>query len=555
MHKSSGGDKMYERSIMNTMLELVSVPGISGTVSEALTAGRIYDIIGKIPYFKDNRHNYKMIEIEDDEFHRSLVYALFLSKKPSQRTIILTGHYDVVGIEEFGKLKNYAFSPEEYTKRISELSLDKDSEADLKSGEWIFGRGTSDMKYGLALHLEVLRELSSRNNFSGNILFVAVPGEESNSEGMLAAAPLLLELKEKYSLEYSGLLLSECCLPKYKGDNSKKVYMGTCGKIMPLFFFQGKETHVCEAFNGINPDLMASELNKLMELNTDLCDVSGNDAGMPPVCLKQTDLKELYSVQSPLYAASYYNVITLNTDSNALLNKLKDLSKKAFENAINEINKRNEVYSVLTGKKPLSLELKPCVMTFYELCRKAEASFGESLKKYIDDKILQWKTSGYDIQTISIKIIKELCEICADKEPKIVIAFAPPYYPYKAQKNEKLNDTERNFYSAVDAAIDYAESKFNEHISKENYFMGICDLSYTGLDDIEAVNIVSGNIPGINNIYKLPLEEIKELNIPGIVFGGWGKDFHKYTERLNIPYSLEIVPYLYEKIIYSLFEE
>lgn len=107
----------------------------------------------------------------------------------------------------------------------------------------------------------------------------------------------------------------------------------------------------------------------------------------------------------------------------------------------------------------------------------------------------------------------------------------------------------------MDTAIDYAESKFKEHISKENYFMGICDLSYTGLDDIEAVNIVSGNIPGINNIYKLPLEEIKELNIPGIVFGGWGKDFHKYTERLNIPYSLKIVPYLYEKLIYSLFEE
>lgn len=546
---------MYENYIMNTMLELVSVPGISGTNSEAETAYKIYDIIGEMPYFKENRDNYKMVEIKEDELHRSVVYAVFFSKKPSKRTIILTGHYDVVGTDEFGKLKDYAFSPVEYTQRISQLTLDKDSEADLKSGDWIFGRGTADMKYGLALHLEVLRELSSRNDFSGNILFVAVPGEESNSEGMLAAVPLLLELKEKYSLEYSGLLLSECCLPKYNGDNSKKIYMGTCGKIMPLFFFQGKETHVCEAFNGINPDLIASQLNKLMELNTDLCDISGNDAGMPPVCLKQTDLKELYSVQSPLYAASYYNVITLNTDSDTLLNKLKKLCREAFENAINEVNKRNEAYFGLTGKKPLSIEIKPCVMTYYELYKKAEVSVGKSLKKHIDDLIARCKDSGYDIQTISIKIIKELCELCADKEPKIIIAFAPPYYPYKAHRSEGLNDTEKRFYHAVDEALDYAISEFNEQIAKENYFMGICDLSYTGLDDTGAVNIVSNNMPGINNLYKLPLEEIKKLHIPGVVFGGYGKDFHKYTERLNVPYSFRTVPYLYEKLIYSLFEK
>ncbi|WP_125152051.1 hypothetical protein [Clostridium rectalis] len=30
------------------------------------------------------------------------------------------------------------------------------------------------------------------------------------------------------------------------------------------------------------------------------------DTTIPPICLKQTDLKELYSVQTPLFAASYY---------------------------------------------------------------------------------------------------------------------------------------------------------------------------------------------------------------------------------------------------------
>lgn len=43
------------------------------------------------------------------------------------------------------------------------------------------------MKYGIALEIEVLRKITLDKKFQGNILFIAVPGEESNSEGMLGA--------------------------------------------------------------------------------------------------------------------------------------------------------------------------------------------------------------------------------------------------------------------------------------------------------------------------------------------------------------------------------
>lgn len=215
---------------------------------------------------------------------------------------------------------------------VGELNLSEDTKKDLKSGDWIFGRGSADMEYGLALEIEILRMLSEERNFNGNILFLAVPGEESNSEGMFAAVKYLADI-QKEGYDFLGLLLSECCLPKYPDDSEKRLYIGTCGKIMPFFFCTGKETHACEPFSGFNPNLLVSEINRLMELNTDFCDSDNNSITPPPICLKQMDLKELYSVQTPIYAVSYYNLITLEMDVNKIMEKLKDIAKNAFDNA------------------------------------------------------------------------------------------------------------------------------------------------------------------------------------------------------------------------------
>lgn len=83
--------------------------------------------------------------------------------------------------------------------------------------------------------------------------------------------------------------------------------------------------------------------------------------------------------------------------------------------------------------------------------------------------------------------------------------------------------------------------------------MGICDLCYTGVKS-ENMRDISSNILGLNKNYTFPIESLKKIDIPSVVFGGFGKDFHKYTERLNIPYSLEILPKLYEHLILKLFE-
>ncbi|MDU1443652.1 MAG: M20/M25/M40 family metallo-hydrolase [Clostridium cochlearium] len=540
-----------KNKIMNTLLELVSVPGIAGTKSEGLTAEKTLNILKDIPYFQHHHENLNLIKIKSDPLNRSFVSALFCSSKPSKKTIILTGHLDVVDIEDYGHLKELAFNPIELKKRIKELPLDKDAINDLESGDYIFGRGTADMKFGLALHIELLRELSSRDDFEGNILFLAVPGEESNSEGMLAAVPHLLELNKKYGYKYIGLFVSECCIPKEIGDETKRIYLGTAGKVMPLFLFVGKETHVYESFSGLNPNLLATELNRLLELNPDFCDINKGNITPPPTCLKQTDLKELYSVQTPLMAASYYNVLTLNLSIDELIEKLKNLCFQAFHNTLNIIEKSVNKFASISNRNSLREEFEPKVLTYEEVYKKVKETLGDKFDTYIQGKIGQWINENMDLQTIAINIMKETYLNYSDKSPAIIIGFAPPYYPDKHLIEDKADDMV--LLKVIDNILEYAKDKFNTNIEKDHYYMALCDLSYTGITNKKGLNTIASNILGINKSYNLPVDELSQLDIPSIAFGGFGKDFHKFSERLNISYSFEVVPNLYEKAIYELF--
>ncbi|NMM61595.1 M20/M25/M40 family metallo-hydrolase [Clostridium sp. P21] len=537
-------DKIYE-----TLKELVAVPSVSGTEKENLASEKIYDMLSNMAYFKENKGNFGIEEVEGDYLKRKFVWAIVNGKQKSKNTLILTGHFDVVGIEEFGHLKSVAFDMEECTKRISQLNLDKDALEDLKSGKWIFGRGTADMKCGIAINIELIRKFSEDQDFKGNLLFLAVPGEESNSEGMVAAVPFLLKLQEKMNYDYCGAIISECSIPQNKNEEFKRLYMGSVGKIMPLFLCVGKETHVGEPLKGLNPNILVSEVNRILENNPDFSDQVNNITTPLPMCLKQMDLKELYSVQSPLYAAAYYNLFTLSMSEEELMNKLKNLALEAFNNVLYDIKNKRERFVKKSGKEFQCIEIEPCVMTYEELLfevKSKDKNFGD----YIKEKVELWKKQNKDNQTIAINIVKETCEKYEDKKPMIIVSFIPPYYPHKYLEGK--DEKSKNFIGAIDKTIEYAYKEFDEKIIKEDFFMGISDLSYTGIEKNQNLSNLSSNIVGYGTSYNLPLESLSKLNIPAIVFGGEGKDFHKYSERLNVPYTLNVTPELYKYMIYSL---
>ncbi|WP_205417899.1 M20/M25/M40 family metallo-hydrolase, partial [Escherichia coli] len=64
------------------------------------------------------------------------------------------------------------------------LQVSEEARRDLESGDWIFGRGTADMKSGLIVQAAVLAELSENPDaLDVNLLYLAVADEENNACG------------------------------------------------------------------------------------------------------------------------------------------------------------------------------------------------------------------------------------------------------------------------------------------------------------------------------------------------------------------------------------
>ncbi|MFN8387052.1 MAG: M20/M25/M40 family metallo-hydrolase [Anaerolineales bacterium] len=65
----------------------------------------------------------------------------------------------------------------------------------LQSGEWMFGRGSVDMKSGVAINIALMREFARKqengkrliDELAGNLLFLSCPDEEARSAGILSA--------------------------------------------------------------------------------------------------------------------------------------------------------------------------------------------------------------------------------------------------------------------------------------------------------------------------------------------------------------------------------
>ncbi|MDI3480374.1 MAG: hypothetical protein PWQ97_29 [Tepidanaerobacteraceae bacterium] len=238
--------------IFKLLLELTAVPSISATSGEVEMAQKIYHKLASLAYFQAHPEYLQLLPLKKESLGRSTVFALIKAEPAVKKTVILTGHYDVVDVECFGVLKQYAFDPMEYTRRLYRENLPKEAKRDLESGNYIFGRGVSDMKCGLAIQMALMAEASSNPGKLGlNLMFLAVPDEENNSTGMREALSHLVQIRDKFELDYAVAINCEPSGPGAADDRYRYIFTGTIGKIMPFFYVVGKESHVGEYFGGL----------------------------------------------------------------------------------------------------------------------------------------------------------------------------------------------------------------------------------------------------------------------------------------------------------------
>ncbi|HRX26415.1 MAG TPA: M20/M25/M40 family metallo-hydrolase, partial [Aminivibrio sp.] len=356
--------------LYRTLLDLAAIPSVSFSGGENGAADYIYSRLAELDYFQRNPSFLRKLPAEGDPLGRCAVAALVKTSPEMKRTVILTGHFDVVDAEAYGPLKHLAFSPEELTRLVGELEIPDEARADLATGEYLFGRGVSDMKSGIAVEMGLLAEISRTGDFPANVLFLAVPDEENTSAGMRGAIPWLVKLREEWGIEYSAALNGE---PSVGGRErpAGTVYVGTIGKIMPFFLCVGKEAHVGDYFEGVSASLLTACLALVLEGAASTSEEREGKSFPPMACLRFRDLVKNYSVTLPERAVAYYNLLTVEKTPAGVLGEMKSAAGEALKNALGRISEQKGLIGSRGGSSPAAPRFSPRVMDFAELLTRA----------------------------------------------------------------------------------------------------------------------------------------------------------------------------------------
>lgn len=510
-------------------------------------------------------------------------------------TVLLLGHLDVAGVQDYG-FDLDPFDPEALRQHFlpgggGEAEGENERVRDAVSGDWMFGRGSFDMKSGVAAQVAVMGALQrGRADLPGNVLMVTTPDEEVESAGLMDALEPLIALRDERGLDLVGVINSDYTAPREPGDDNRYVYRGTIGKLLCCFYVRGCETHVGEAFRGIDANLIAANIVRETNLNPDLCDEADGEITVPPVTQKVRDLKARYDAQTPISAVVHCSCLVHGWTPQDVLVRMVPLARKALSDAnrrrvltwgayasrqgsLNtlgdlggDVYTYGQLYEAVTqrlSREGLEKELGERAFGLIGELRSAMASLSTTERDFLVDQAC---LADLDSRGRSDVIVRTLVDI-ADRErvldpaePAVVVYFAPPFFP------PVRGDTESRLSRAIAAEVaegDYGGVRFR------GFYPYVSELSFMRMDDPVYANlpILKANFPlwreGIEEMdealkeetFRVPCDLIRELDCDVANIGPWGKEAHGRGERVQKPYSFETMPELIRNVIVRLLKD
>jgi len=537
-------DKSIQERIYTLLQEMTAVDSVSYSAKENVMSEYVHAFFAQIPYFKEHPDQFGLYPIPNDAFGRTVPYALLLGNAPN--TVVSMGHMDVVSTESYGELAEQAFQiGDELEKALAKKDLSPEARADMESGEWIWGRGTADMKGGVAMHMSLFEEyaaLAQKGELPGNLLMITVPDEESYSAGMREAAALILQLKNRYGLDLKMVVDPE---PTNERNGAQIMSIGSVGKIMPVVMVQGVTAHVGHCFDGITPLGILAEIYQKTNISLEFSDRYKDEATVPPTWTNLRDMKELYDVSLPLRAAGYFTALTFDSTPEQIMGKIKRIAAEALENSVKELD---AVYQEYKKRDKFAekdkIQYKTTVYSFEELVAELKEKDPKGFDAYYSGiyQTIGTQVVGGELNFpgATLKMMEAVLKYADIKNPVVLIGFAPPYYlPIHSDLIKGKEDTGSNAYAIVKKT---AEAGFGQKMDYENYFMGISDASYCGIDHPFDYTKFSANTPMWGDLYQLNFEAMEEIGIPAVIYGPIGKEYHQWTERVNKKSLLEVVP-------------
>ena len=453
-------------------------PSITGSVEEAALPAKL---LAELQFDK-----MWVSAIAKDAAGRSNVFAL--KRGSSRRTIVLTGHFDVVSVEDYGPLQDLAFDPESLLaasiQRLKNTGENPLALADYESGAFLPGRGLLDMKAGLAAGLAAMEAYQGE----ATLVFLGVADEEEKSAGARAAVPQLKQFAADENLDISLVINLDAIADNGNGSTARVVTYGSIGKQLLTALVIGKQTHAGYPQNGVNAAYVLSELVREIELSSELSECTGQEVAAPPATLYAKDLKQGYNVTTPHRAYAYWNTMQHRRSGAEVLNVAMTLAR----HAISRVEEK-------TGHR---IALK-CVADFPPV------------------RGLNFDAS----QNLPAQTLQALLSITASvDEPTVVMGFGSIPYPAVLMRDPVLREK-----------IGKAVGAYG--LGEVNYFAGISDMSFYG-EAAGDLHVVAANTPIWGQSFVMP----EPAGYPTINIGPWGRDYHTWLERLHAPYAFEVLP-------------
>ncbi len=537
-------------------VQLAQLQSISPSAGEAVIAEAVVRLLGTGDPGKSFRE-VGLDTLEGDPYQRSNAYAYLPGS--STATVILFGHIDTVGIADYGELEPWALDPEGLAEHEAQLeAMVPDLREDLQAnpGDWMFGRGVIDMKSGVAANIAVIRRLAadaSDGNLPLSIVFLATPDEENESAGVLQAVKLLLRLRQQYGLDYIGAINTDYTTSQYPGDPHRYIYTGTVGKLLPSYFIAGLEAHAGSPFDGIDANLIAAELISDLSMCDDLCDRISGQIAPPPVTLHAADLKQHYDVQIPFTAHFYLNVLTITTRPDDLLARLQLRAEASLSRILHRVDEAMRRWLIAGGETERARRVPPRtgrVMTYSELRRQVvDDCGGVAVSQALRD---EWEKlpEAADKREMSLRLVHRLWRMSGLIGPAVVIYYSPPFYPHVKPTSSPLHT----------AMAVVAERHPELALVCKDCFPYVSDMSYLRLDpDMDASALIQNmpvwqqnDEPKRPSAYSLPLDAIRQLDVPVVNLGPYGRGAHQRGERVLMSYSFGVLPQLIYEAVFDL---
>ena len=151
--------KDLSKKIEDLTIELAEIRSVVGTKEEKNVVDKVYDKFMSMDYYKKHPEMLKFVDVLDDPLERKSVLAILKGEKgKNNKTIVLIGHTDTVGVSDYGVLQEYATSPLELAEKFKDNFMPHDARKDLESGGYIFGRGVFDMNHEFKLAANVVSD-------------------------------------------------------------------------------------------------------------------------------------------------------------------------------------------------------------------------------------------------------------------------------------------------------------------------------------------------------------------------------------------------------------